>query len=250
MKSSSKFKENCLKFNASRLKAIESEETVLETIIYSAEKSAVPPKEDLTTPGAILVYIENPESDLVDAESNIDNVVENSKIEIPSSSLIHLKATRKRPTKNPETDIFRDITELTCVYCFEKFLSIELKQEHLLIHQNQEKPFKCPDSKCQAEFKHKSGIRLHYQIHHFDFRPFKCINCNLTFHQRSNLVSHERTHHSGVEAKKHLCSICGSSFKETGNLKAHMKMHFDIREFQCTHCPKKLVFCFKIDNNI
>ena len=237
MKAASIFKNNCLKFNAARPKIVTAEESVLQTLIYSADK--VDPESDLNSSNAIVVYIDNSENDFVDPGKNLENTVEPTKDETPSSSSVQLKATRKRPTKNPETDIFKDVNELTCVYCFAKFASIELTQEHLLIHQSQEKPFKCPAASCQAEFKNKSGIRLHYQIHHIDYRPFKCTNCELTFHQRSNLVSHQRTHHSGVEAKKHLCSICGASFRETGNLKAHMKMHFNVREFQCTHCPKK-----------
>uniref|UniRef100_A0A3B4AQN5 C2H2-type domain-containing protein n=1 Tax=Periophthalmus magnuspinnatus TaxID=409849 RepID=A0A3B4AQN5_9GOBI len=113
------------------------------------------------------------------------------------------------------SNIHSEAYEHYCKYCYATFKTKLDKLAHEEIHQNQPRPYKCPD--CTVTF-HK----LRHMMIHTGAKPFKCPTCDRTFNQSGNLKSHMRVH-TGEQPYK--CQHCGKSFNHNVSLKSHMQRY-------------------------
>lgn len=128
-------------------------------------------------------------------------------------------------------NIHSETYEHYCKYCYGTFKTKRDKLNHEQTHQNQSKPYKCPD--CGMTFASLKDRRKHMKSHKGP-NEFKCDVCGLTIGKK-----HKPRHmliHTG--AKPYKCSICERTFNQAGNLKSHMRLHTGERPYKCQYCDK------------
>ena len=52
--------------------------------------------------------------------------------------------------------------------------------------------------------------------------PYACPDCDRSFSQKSNLITHRKSH---IRDGAFCCAICGQTFDDEGKLLAHQKKH-------------------------
>lgn len=111
-----------------------------------------------------------------------------------------------------------------CKICNAKFPQQLLLFKH--IRENHPKPHIC--EYCGAEFKRKENLEQHMKIHQAskkDRKAFLCPvdGCNSSFTRQSNLTTHLRSIHGGVQP--YTCEICGKGFLYPSLLASHAHIH-------------------------
>lgn len=161
-----------------------------------------------------------------------------------------------------------EVNENTCRFCFIEFNSPEQVANHIISHENEIQPYRCPE--CNSRFKTKGYRRDHFRIHS-KICPYQCRFCEISFKSTSNRSRHEMKHHphqkkelkkneetnvksiskvvqmksevipipvSRKGVKMYNCSFCDKTFLRHDNLKRHEAIHSDARNFKCTECEK------------
>ena len=94
--------------------------------------------------------------------------------------------------------------------------------------------YPCTYEGCKRTFNYSSSRRLHIRRAHTGERPFKCPNCDKSFHDSGALKAHVLIH-EGVKFK---CDICGKLLAARKTLKRHIKRVHERRsqKWQCQLC--------------
>ncbi|XP_074540910.1 uncharacterized protein LOC141801671 [Halichoeres trimaculatus] len=181
---------------------------------------------------------------------------------------------------------------LSCSVCDRKFNKKDHLRSHMKVH-TEEKPFSCSD--CGKKFKHKCSLKPHIARHrcrksyscgvsdqhfsgfdqglpqnqtelrgetdsganrkhiggpdletykqklamqveiHSGEKPFGCSVCGTRFKQKGNLTAHMFIH---TGEKPFSCSVCGKRFRLRGHLNTHVVIHTGEKSFSCSFCSK------------
>ncbi|XP_005108661.1 zinc finger protein Xfin [Aplysia californica] len=135
----------------------------------------------------------------------------------------------------------------SCLICGLEFRFRSFMKTHILMHLNV-RPFKCPQ--CSKSFYARHMLKKHLQNH---TRPYTCPVCNKGFIRRYLMRKHFKKKHEDGEGddmqditvleqqKMILCNICGKTMHsfQKSLMRYHVRMHKDVRPFECTECPKK-----------
>lgn len=88
---------------------------------------------------------------------------------------------------------------------------------------------------CNKVFAQNSNYKNHMRTHS-DERPFVCDICRIGFKERYHLKKHQLFKHSSELKEK--CRVCGKLFKDSTAVRAHERIHSDIRPYSCKRCGK------------
>ncbi|XP_022833980.1 uncharacterized protein LOC111361803 [Spodoptera litura] len=153
-----------------------------------------------------------------------------------------------------------------CTHCDYACRDTSTIRRHIERHLGISKDFPC--SLCNKIFKRKDTLQFHLDEVHFELDPRKypCEHCDKVFKTKNTLNVHNNTVHKksnrvnceicGVEVTKnnvlaHLrrhvnlrpykCNYdnCRRRFKDKGDLKKHILIHYPDRQYSCTYCNRK-----------
>lgn len=172
----------------------------------------------------------------------------------PTSS----KKTKPNPAKKAKrliySDLFFSVSDNMCEFCFQKFDSKEITDDHKKSHQSETHPYICPYANCKKKFQKRYHLQSHYVAH---LTSYKCSFCEKTYKYKLLLENHEKLHHqnqndnadtasesstSSKRSRKYPCKVCGRAFGAKANLVFHAKYQHDknwsAKEFECILCDE------------
>jgi uncharacterized Zn-finger protein len=88
---------------------------------------------------------------------------------------------------------------------------------------------------CNKSFAQNSSYKNHIRTHSDD-RPYVCSICSIGFKERYHLKKHALFKHT-TELNE-TCRVCGKRFKDSTAVRAHERIHSDVRPYGCTLCGK------------
>ena len=94
-------------------------------------------------------------------------------------------------------------------------------------------------SQCGKEYKTKGQRRRCEAIHAGGPLRYRCTFCEKSFHEKTGLVRHIRSH---TGEAPYQCTECGGRFKTESNLKQHMINHTGETPHECIRCKQKFKF--------
>ncbi|KAJ8667999.1 hypothetical protein QAD02_009662 [Eretmocerus hayati] len=97
-----------------------------------------------------------------------------------------------------------------------------------------QKKFEC--NFCSKSFHRRSCLNKHLKSHS-DERPMACSICSDRFKNNRNLNDHMLRKHGGE--RSHSCDCCGKCFAVKQDLKTHMRVHSNDNLFSCELCHRK-----------
>ncbi|MEQ2158491.1 hypothetical protein GOODEAATRI_012874 [Goodea atripinnis] len=167
-------------------------------------------------------------------------------------------AKLKQHQKNKSCQKYHCTSELfPCSFCQFSFTMKSYLIKHIKRHHPMEFVSRCPSDSLMDPLEEKEGeymcsdcgthcmdaesLRSHTCIRqlkvltHTGEKPYLCTHCGESFRQSGDLKRHERKH-TGV--RPHICSECSKSFSRPQSLKAHLLLHQGQRLFKCSQCGK------------
>jgi len=175
------------------------------------------------------------ESPIDEGEDNIDQDVEDDKMELNGEDETKMKS------EIGQLDKINKNTGLLCKKCPEKTLT-GLTKDQIIIH-NEE---------------HVEDLRTHTENPQNklipDGTPYKCQYCDHSFIIYKEMQKHRRTHQEFRARKKRkwnnkdetlrprtfqaiICDECGKTLRSIGDLKRHNNFHAGIKPWVCDECP-------------
>lgn len=133
-----------------------------------------------------------------------------------------------------------DANQFLCENCPKKFSTMNNLKRHIAInHSNKDgevtKNFMCIE--CGKRFTASDSLRIH-MFSHTGERPYKCEQCDASYVQSGHLKRHVRTAHTRQSIYECQHPGCQKKFFDPSSLTIHMKIHSEVRKYQCTICPK------------
>lgn len=91
--------------------------------------------------------------------------------------------------------------------------------------------FKCTHDNCDKTFLTSSLLREHQRIHS---SRNQCDQCEYVAKSASLLESHKLYRHQND--RNYECTICSKTFKQRGDLRAHVRRHQIVEPYRCEKC--------------
>lgn len=110
--------------------------------------------------------------------------------------------------------------------------------------------YQCPQPGCSSTFDTRQSLKVHLVLHTDDQRPFKCTleGCGWSFTTSYKLKRHLQSHDK-VRPFKCEWENCGRSFTTVYNLKAHVKAHDQENAFACEVCSERFRTATRLANH-
>ena len=121
---------------------------------------------------------------------------------------------------------------LDCKVCNETFSTPSALHQHRYKH----KDLRYACSKFGKSFPFSSDLDNH-EISHRKVKMHHCIHpgCDKSYLRKGELTAHALMHKKG---RLYRCRLCKYTSPDQRNLKAHMRVHSNLKRYLCTHCSK------------
>ncbi|XP_023230469.1 uncharacterized protein LOC111630584 isoform X2 [Centruroides sculpturatus] len=118
----------------------------------------------------------------------------------------------------------------TCEICGKTYKDHYILKMHLkMVHMPADVLFECDI--CKKKFNRRAHLKRHLRTHDPD-KPFRCDQCDYRGCERSDINKHILIH----EEPKHICDLCGKTFRHIKNKELHLKRHKGQRDYKCGVC--------------
>ncbi|XP_066918339.1 transcription factor IIIA-like [Clytia hemisphaerica] len=149
------------------------------------------------------------------------------------------KEFKKNKTLQDHISLEHKRSVVVCTYpgCTHVFKNLAKMKFHQKLHSS--KGYQCSVKGCGETFAHFSECRKHSAI--CKTKEKVCDVCGKTFTNRSNLKAHLKTHDEEREVFKCQYAECGRTYTKKYNLQAHIKsFHQNSQHFECpkSYCSK------------
>lgn len=104
-------------------------------------------------------------------------------------------------------------------------------EEYTIDGVNKVKIFKCSHTNCDKTFLTSSLLREHIRVHS---NKNQCNQCSYVAKSLSRLESHKLYRHQ--TERNYECTICLKTFKQRGDLRAHVRRHQIVEPYRCDKC--------------
>lgn len=122
-----------------------------------------------------------------------------------------------------------------CGICEKSFSQPAYLKLHARSHGTVKSVHHCTE--CNYRCSRIGNLKRHISTHNkADKTTYKCVLCEKTFLQRSDLTEHTNTH-----TKPHQCPLCNQGFARSNTMKRHMDTHIEINNRKYHMCD----ICFK-----
>ncbi|XP_067230860.1 zinc finger protein ZXDC [Chanodichthys erythropterus] len=110
--------------------------------------------------------------------------------------------------------------------------------------------YRCPQPGCSSTFDTRQNLKIHLVLHTEDQRPFKCTveGCDWSFTTSYKLKRHLQSHDK-VRPYKCEWENCGRRFTTVYNLKAHVRAHDQENAFICEVCSERFRTATRLTNH-
>ncbi|XP_051052827.1 zinc finger protein 809-like [Phodopus roborovskii] len=144
----------------------------------------------------------------------------------------HVKTYHQKLEQSQSQTLHRGGRLYACKDCGKTFCTNSTLIKHRRRTHNVEKRFKC--SECSKTYHWKSDLTAHEKTH-WQERTYICKGCGKAFFRKSHLNAHERTH---TGEKPHKCTECNKAFHYKSDLTRHKKTHLGEKPYKCEECKK------------
>lgn len=140
-----------------------------------------------------------------------------------------------------------------CKTCKRKFTTEDLLTRHEIVHSDMATQIKHDVYPrciiCEVTFIEKSQLEDHIRDHKatLESEPIQCMHCEKFFSKFNNLIRHLKTHE---ENKTHLCTLCGKTFAMGQDLIDHLNRHKGFTPHFCHICNKSYLQLSKLKNHL
>lgn len=129
-------------------------------------------------------------------------------------------------------------------------------------HERQEEAYECKIPGCEKKYTSYITLQRHVRVKHLMSEVptrYVCEQCGATFKQTSNLRYHMRTRHPTEDdlklkeiIKERLeCEICKKFFNSQYTLKYHkLRIHADDKKYECKICGRRVAKQFMLDQHM
>ncbi|XP_073831792.1 uncharacterized protein [Musca autumnalis] len=129
-------------------------------------------------------------------------------------------------------------------------------------HERQEESYECKIPGCEKKYTSYITLQRHVRVKHLMTEVptrYVCEQCGATFKQTSNLRYHMRTRHPTEDdlklkeiIKERLeCEICKKFFNSQYTLKYHkLRIHADDKKYECKICGRRVAKQFMLDQHM
>lgn len=129
-----------------------------------------------------------------------------------------------------------------CAECDVEFSTMRyLRQHNANKHRNKEVEQGVSCHVCDKVLSRKYELQCHMRTHTLE-KPYKCSECPFTCRTRNTLNTHVKYVHASASvvaaAAKFACDVCGRRFRQTNDLRKHLRTHTMEKPFKCEDCGK------------
>lgn len=131
----------------------------------------------------------------------------------------------------PLPDFLKDSSDLKPKRVSKNEGELKFDTEDYNIHGNSIRIFRCTFENCDKPFLTSSLLREHIRVHS---DRNKCEHCSFVAKTSSRLESHILYRHQ--TERNYECTICSKTFKQRGDLRAHVRRHQIVEPYRCDKC--------------
>ena len=163
------------------------------------------------------------------------NIVHKKKYKTFKCELCGIQTTTKPILISHISKVHEGLKEWQCKTCDKFFSSKSVLHDHIAAIHEKVKNVKC--TYCEKTFPTRRYMKSHERIKHLKDEQFSCETCPKYFSTKNCLKKHIKNVHAKIKIRLP-CDTCGKDYNKR-DLRAHIKITHEKKEFKCELCDKE-----------